>query len=101
MSVILAILVACLPPWNSALRNVFTISIARPFPTTLSPIVNILASLCSLVACALKVSEHKAALIPGTLFAAIPIPIPVPHINIPKSNSLAATAAATGNEFYD
>ena len=45
------------------------------------------ALLCSLVACALNVSEHKAALIPGTLFAAIPIPIPVPHINIPKSTT--------------
>ena len=56
-----------------------------------------LASLCSLVAWALNVSEQSAALIPGTLFAAIPIPIPVPQINIPKSNSLATTASATGN----
>ena len=43
-------------------------------------------------------SEQSAALIPGTLFAAIPIPIPVPQINIPKSNSLATTASATGND---
>ena len=50
-----------------------------------------LALLCSLVACALNVSEHNAALIPGTLLAAIPIPIPVPQINIPNSNSFAVT----------
>ena len=86
----------CLSPSNEEFKNVFTISIASPGPTTLSPIVKILASLCCLVAWALNVSEHNAALIPGTLFAAIPIPIPVPQINIPKSNSLFATASATG-----
>ena len=50
ISVILFILLICLSPSNSAPKNAFTISIARPFPTTLSPKVNILASLCSLVA---------------------------------------------------
>ena len=96
MSVILFNLFSCLPPSYLADKNVLTISIANPVPTTLWPIVNILALLCSLVACALNVSEHRAALIPGTLFALIPIPIPVPQINIPNSNSLAATASATG-----
>ena len=97
---ILFILLACLSPSNSAPKNAFTMSIANPLPTTLSPIVSLLAALCSLVACALNVSEHSAALIPGTLFAAIPIPIPVPQINIPKSNSLATTILPVTSEMF-
>ena len=67
-------------------RNVSTIFTASPGPTTLAPIAKILASLCCLVASAEKQSEHKAARIPFTLFAAIEIPIPVPQIIIPLSH---------------
>ena len=86
--------------WRSSLengvsRNVSTILIASPGPTTLPPSASTFASLCSLVACAQKQSVHYAARIPGTLLAAIEIPIPVPQIRIPFSHSPSTMACAT------
>lgn len=80
---------------NSVSRNVSTTFKACPGPITLAPIARILASLCSLVACALNVSWHSAARIPFILLAAIDMPIPVPHISIPLSHSPDTIALAT------
>ena len=76
-------------------KKISTIFSASPGPTTLAPKAKMLASLCSLVASALKQSLHTAARIPGTLFAAIEIPMPVPQIKIPLSHSPSTMACAT------
>ena len=68
------ILLICLSSFeNFAFKKVSTISTASPSPTTLAPIANIFALLCSIVALAEKQSWHNAALIPFTLFAAMDI----------------------------
>ena len=76
-------------------RKVSTIIVASPGPTTLPPIANIFALLCSLVAFAEKTSWQSAHLMPFTLFAVMEMPIPVPQIRIPLSASPPATAKAT------
>ena len=69
--------------------------------TIFAPIAKTFASLCSLLKRTLYISEHRAALIPLCLFAAMEIPIPVPQIKIPRSASpsiilFAALSAKSG-----
>jgi len=59
-----------------------------------------LASLCSLVIFAERVSQQRAQRIPGTLFAAMLMPIPVVQITMPFSHVPSATAFATAGQIY-
>ena len=74
--------------------NSSTILYAVSIEIILSPILTILASLCSLIRCAVFSSEHAAVLIPLTLLHAIDIPAPVPQIAIPSSQSPLTTCFA-------
>jgi hypothetical protein len=56
----------------------------------------ILASLCALDNRLISSFQQIADLIPGCLLTTMFIPFPVPQIEIPKSNSPAATEFARG-----
>lgn len=83
------------PPSKGVDKKASTISMARPGPTTRSPMASMLASLCRRVYLAEYVSEQTAQRMPGTLFAASEMPMPVPQSTMPASYWPLATASAT------